>query len=107
MFHVPNMFVAFRWALYRRFLYFFEPRSPELNTVLQMQSHQATVEREARLPRPAGHALFNAPQDTTGLLGRKGTLLAHSQLLSTTPLKLSPQSSCRLVRSTGLHSQLL
>ena len=25
----------------------------------------------------AGHSVFSAPQDTTGLLGHRGTLLAH------------------------------
>ena len=31
------------------------------------------------IPRPAAHALCNAPQDTVGLAGHEGTLLAHGQ----------------------------
>jgi len=44
-----------------------------------MWPHQGRVEEEDHLPRPAGHTLFNAPQDTIGLRGHKGTLLAHGQ----------------------------
>ncbi|XP_052556631.1 uncharacterized protein LOC128089357 isoform X2 [Tympanuchus pallidicinctus] len=44
-----------------------------------MRSHQGRVEGEDHLPQPAGHALFNAPQDAIGPLGHKGTLLAHGQ----------------------------
>ena len=42
----------------------------------------STVEREENLPRPADHTLLNAPQDTTGLLGNKSTLLAYGQLVT-------------------------
>ena len=34
---------------------------------------------EGNLPHAVGHALFNAPQDTIGLLRHKSTLLAHGQ----------------------------
>lgn len=45
-----------------------------------MWPHQGRVEWEDHLAQPASHARFNAPQDTTGLLGHKGILLAHGQL---------------------------
>ena len=44
-----------------------------------MWPHQGGVEGEDQLPRPAGPALFNEPQETIGLLDHKGTLLAHGQ----------------------------
>ena len=40
---------------------------------------RAEQSRREEPPRPAGHTLFNAPQDTTSLLGHKGTLPAHGQ----------------------------
>ncbi|KAK4830883.1 hypothetical protein QYF61_013812 [Mycteria americana] len=55
-------------------------RTPELDAVLQVGSHQSRVEGQNHLPRPAGHASFDAAQDTVGLLGCKRTLLAHVQL---------------------------
>ncbi|PKU42718.1 hypothetical protein llap_6967 [Limosa lapponica baueri] len=42
-----------------------------------MGLHQGRVEGEDNLTRPAGHTLPDAPQDVIGLLGHKGTLLAH------------------------------
>jgi len=36
-----------------------------------------SAEGEENLPRPSGHVPLNAPQDTIGLLGNQGTLLAH------------------------------
>ncbi|XP_052520385.1 uncharacterized protein LOC128071565 isoform X3 [Tympanuchus pallidicinctus] len=58
---------------------FFLLGSPELDAVLQMRPYQDVVEGEDHLPRPAGHALFSAPQYAIGPLGHKGTLLAHGQ----------------------------
>ncbi|KAK4810863.1 hypothetical protein QYF61_008835 [Mycteria americana] len=55
-------------------------RAPELDAVLQVRSHQSGVEWQNHLPRPAGHASFDAAQDTVGLLGCERTLLAHVQL---------------------------
>ena len=46
---------------------------------MQMWPHLGRVEGEDHLPQPAGHALFNASQDTIGLLCHKDTLLAHGQ----------------------------
>jgi len=40
-------------------------------------AYQGRVKGGDNLPRPAGHTLLNAPQNTIGLLGNKGTLLAH------------------------------
>ncbi|KAK4806151.1 hypothetical protein QYF61_001078 [Mycteria americana] len=55
--------------------------TPELEAVLQVGgSHQSRVEGQNHLPRPAGHASFDAAQDTVGLLGCEHTLLAHVQL---------------------------
>ncbi|KAK4827196.1 hypothetical protein QYF61_015224 [Mycteria americana] len=55
-------------------------RAPELDTVLQVGSHQSRVEGWNHFPRPAGHASFDAAQDTVGLLGCECTLLAPVQL---------------------------
>ncbi|KAK4828118.1 hypothetical protein QYF61_023916 [Mycteria americana] len=55
-------------------------RAPELDAVLQVGSHQSGVEGQNHLPQPAGHASFDAAQDTVGLLGCESTLLAHIQL---------------------------
>jgi len=54
-----------------------ELRSPELDTIFQMQSHQGSVKREENQSRPTNHTSSNTPQDATGLLGQKGTVLAH------------------------------
>ena len=50
-----------------KFLVSHEVRSTELDKVLQMLSNVGRVEREDNLSQSAGHALFNVPQDTTGL----------------------------------------
>ncbi|KAK4822675.1 hypothetical protein QYF61_019042 [Mycteria americana] len=55
--------------------------TPEPNAVLQVGSHESRVEGENHLPRPAGHASFDAAQDTVGLLGCKHTLPGHVELL--------------------------
>ncbi|KAK4825361.1 hypothetical protein QYF61_026880 [Mycteria americana] len=55
-------------------------RAPELDAVLQVGSHQSRVEGQNHLPRPAGHAAFDAAQDRVGLLGCEHTLLGHVQL---------------------------
>ncbi|KAK4818966.1 LOW QUALITY PROTEIN: hypothetical protein QYF61_022633 [Mycteria americana] len=55
-------------------------RAPELDAVLQVGSHQSRVEGQNHLPRPAGHASFDAAQDTVGFLGCERTLSAHVQL---------------------------
>ncbi|KAK4828848.1 LOW QUALITY PROTEIN: hypothetical protein QYF61_000905 [Mycteria americana] len=62
-------------------------KTPELDAVLQVGSHQSRVEGQNHLPRPAGHAAFDAAQDTVGLLGCERTLLAHVQLF----IHLCPQ----------------
>ena len=48
---------------------------------LQVGSHESGVKEQNPLPRPAGHASFDAAQDTVGFLGCKHTLLAHVELL--------------------------
>ena len=45
-----------------------------------MRPHQSRAEGQDHLPHPAGHASFDAAQDTVVFLGCKGTLLAHAQL---------------------------
>ncbi|KAK4822933.1 hypothetical protein QYF61_023433 [Mycteria americana] len=57
-------------------------RAPELDAVLQVGSHQSRAEGQNHLPRPAGHASFDAAQDTVGLLGCECTLMAHVQLFT-------------------------
>ena len=54
----------------------------ELDTVLQVGSHQSEVEGQNHLPRPAGHTSFDAAQDAIGFLGCECTLPAHVQLLT-------------------------
>jgi len=44
-------------------------------------SVEASVERQDHLPPPGGHTSFDAVQDTVGLLGYNGTLLAHVHLV--------------------------
>ena len=56
-------------------------RSPDLDTGLQVGSHQRRVEQQNPLSRPAGHASLDAAQDTVGLLGCKQTLPGHVELL--------------------------
>ncbi|KAK4830181.1 hypothetical protein QYF61_008972 [Mycteria americana] len=55
-------------------------RTPELDAALQVGSHQSRAEGQNHLPRPAGHAAFDAAQDTVGFLGCECTLSAHVQL---------------------------
>ncbi|KAK4827132.1 hypothetical protein QYF61_014526 [Mycteria americana] len=55
-------------------------RAPEVDAVLQVGSHQSRAEGQNHLPRPAGHASFDAAQDTVGLPGCEYTLPAHVQL---------------------------
>jgi len=55
-------------------------RTPHLDTVLQVSTHQRRVEEQDHLPWRAGHASFVAAQDMVRFLGCKGTLLAHVQL---------------------------
>ncbi|KAK4810853.1 LOW QUALITY PROTEIN: hypothetical protein QYF61_008825 [Mycteria americana] len=55
-------------------------RTPELDAILQVGSHQRGVEGQNHLPRPAGHASLYAAQDTVGFLGCERTLPAHVQL---------------------------
>jgi len=43
-------------------------RAPELDTRLQVGSHQSRVEGQNHLPQPACQAAFDAAQDTVGLL---------------------------------------
>jgi len=57
-------------------------RAPELDTGLQVGSHQSGAEGQNPLPRPAGHTAFDAAQDTVGCLGCERTLLAHVQLFN-------------------------
>ncbi|KAK4819472.1 LOW QUALITY PROTEIN: hypothetical protein QYF61_004698 [Mycteria americana] len=71
------IFVALLWPCSSSSMSFL---APELDAGLQARSHQSRVEGQNHLPRPAGHAAFDAAQDTVGLLGCKRTSLAHVQL---------------------------
>lgn len=44
-----------------------------------MRPHEDRVKEEDHLCQPAGHTLLKTRQDTAGLLGNGGTLLAHVQ----------------------------
>ena len=48
-----------------------------MNTVPQVRSHQKREEGQDHLPHPAGHSSFDTAQYMVGLLGCKGTWLAH------------------------------
>jgi len=50
-----------------------------VGTILQMWPLPGRVNGEDHLPRPAAQVVFGERQDTTGLLGHRGTLLAHGQ----------------------------
>ena len=52
-----------------------------MDAVLQVRPHQHRVEEQDHLPQPAGCASFDAARDTIGLLGCKGVLLSHVQLV--------------------------
>ena len=54
--------------------------APELDTVLQVGSHQSGVEGQNLLARPAGHVSLDASQDMAGLLGCERSLPDHVQL---------------------------
>ena len=61
--------------------------SPELNTVLQVWPHQCWVEGKAPLPRPAGHTLPNAAQETTSHLAARAHCWLMFNLVPTRTLK--------------------
>ena len=52
-------------------------RGPKLNTVPTVRPHQCWVQVDDHLPAPADCAISDISQDTIGLLGHLGTLLAH------------------------------
>jgi len=56
-------------------------RAPELDTELQVRSHQSRAEGQNPLPCPAGHPSLDAAQDMVGLLGCECTLPGHVELL--------------------------
>jgi len=70
-------------------------RAPELDAGLQVGSHQSRVKVQDHLPRPAGHAAFDAARDMVGFVDCKHTLLAHVCLF----IHLYPQV---LLSSTSL-----
>ncbi|PKU42653.1 hypothetical protein llap_7045 [Limosa lapponica baueri] len=55
--------------------------APGLDTVRQVRSQESRVEGQNHLPRPVGHAAFDAAQDMVGFLGCRCALLAHVELL--------------------------
>jgi len=55
-------------------------RAPELDSELQVRSHQSGAEGQSHLLLLAGHTAFGAAQDMAGLLGCKRTLMSHVQL---------------------------
>ena len=52
-------------------------RGPELDAIFQMWSRQGRVKGEENRSRPTNHTPPNTPLDAIGLLGHKGTVLAH------------------------------
>ena len=61
----------------KQFPVLLELRSPELDTVFQMWSHQGRVEGEENLSLPTNYTPYTTSQDAIGLLGHKGTALTH------------------------------
>ena len=55
-------------------------RTPHLDTVLQVRPHQCRAEGKDHLPHPAGHASFDAAQNSVAFLGCEGALMAYVQL---------------------------
>ncbi|NXJ29389.1 F120B protein, partial [Dicrurus megarhynchus] len=53
----------------------------ELDTALQVGSHQSRADRENPLPHPAGHTALDAAQAAVGFLGCERTLPAQVKLL--------------------------
>ena len=49
----------------------------ELDTVLQVGSHESRIEGQNHLPLPGGYTALDATQDMVGHLGCRSTLLAH------------------------------
>jgi len=49
----------------------------ELDTVLQVGSHENRVEGQNHLSQPVGRSSLDSTQDTLGILGCKHTLPAH------------------------------
>jgi len=64
-------------------------QAPELDARLQVGSHQSGTEGQNPLPRPAGHAAFDAAQDTVGLLA----VSAYCQLMGSFSSISTPKSS--------------
>ena len=58
--------------------------APELDTVLQVESHESIVEVQDHLSQPAGHVSLEAAQDTVSLLGYKKTLPAYVESSTST-----------------------
>jgi len=77
MFHFLNHFCGSALDSLKQFLVLLELRGAELDTVLQMWSHQDRVEQEESLSQFTNHTPSNTPQDAIGFLGHKGTVLAH------------------------------
>ncbi|KAK4831208.1 hypothetical protein QYF61_016045 [Mycteria americana] len=80
VFHPPDHFCGPPPDLLQQVHVFPVLRVPELDSVLQVGSHQSGVEGQNHLPQPAGHASFDAAQGTVGLLGCERTLPVHVQL---------------------------
>jgi len=79
--------------------------SPALDTALQMGPQWGRAEGEETLPRPAAHTPLNASQETTGLLGSQGTLLAHNFSLPQLRTPGSPQARVSAPRAPKLWLQ--
>ena len=65
-------------------------RTPHLDAVLQVKTHQDRVEGQDHLPQRAGHGSLDAVHNTVGFLGCEGTLLAGSCPACYPPVPLSP-----------------
>ena len=61
----------------KTFLVLCELRVRELDTILQMRSHQGRVEGEENGSQSNNYTPSNTPQDAISFLGHKGTVLAY------------------------------
>jgi len=64
--------------------------TPHLDTVLQVRPHQHRVKEQDHLPHTAGHASFDAAQDTVGFFDWESTLVS-SCLSTSTPTFFSAE----------------
>ena len=79
VFHLSDHFCGHLLDLFQQDHILLVLRTPELDTVLQVGSHQSTISLQNHLAWSADLASFDVAQDTVGFLGCKNSLVAHVQ----------------------------